>query len=152
VNLAIRSVFFFLILLCVRESEAACNVATTNINFGIYDVFSNMPKDSTGSISVNCDEAPPPIVVIRIGPSAGSGGFNPRQMRHTTRPDRLNYNLFIDSSRSVIWGDGTGGGSTVADKVTKNKTWVATLYGQIPAGQDVSVGTYSDTVSVTITW
>jgi spore coat protein U-like protein len=152
VNLAIRAVFFFLILICVHDSEAACNVATTNINFGIYDVFSNVPKDSTGSISVDCDEAPPPIVVIRIGPSSGSGGFNPRQMRHTTRPDRLNYNLFIDSSRSVIWGDGTGGGSTVADKVTKNKTWVATLYGRMPAGQDVSVGTYSDTVSVTITW
>jgi spore coat protein U-like protein len=152
VNPAIRAILFSLILLIVHRAEAACNVATTNINFGIYDVFSNMPKDSTGSISVECDEAPPPVVAIRIGPSSGSGGFNPRQMRHTTRPDRLNYNLFIDSSRSVVWGDGTGGGSTVANKVTKNKTWVSTLYGRIPAGQDVSVGTYADTVSVTITW
>jgi spore coat protein U-like protein len=26
------------------------------------------------------------------------------------------------------------------------------MYGRIPAGQDVSAGTYSETVSVTITW
>jgi spore coat protein U-like protein len=152
VKLAIRSIFFFLILLCVHEAEAACNVSATNINFGIYDVFSNSSKDSTGTVSVDCDEAPPPIVVIRIGPSFGSGGFKPRQMRHTTRPDRLNYNLFIDSSMSVIWGDGTQGTSTVSGKVHKNKPWVTTLYGRIPAGQDVSVGAYSETVSVTITW
>lgn len=151
-KLIVRSIFFCLFLFCIHKAEAACNVATTNISFGTYDVFSNSPRDSTGTISVDCDEAPPPVVVIRIGPSFGSGGFNPRQMRHTTRSDRLNYNLFIDSSRSVIWGDGTGGTSTVADKVTKNKTWVSTLYGRIPAGQDVSAGTYSETVSVTITW
>jgi len=152
VKLIVRSIFFCLSLLCIREAEAACNVATTNISFGTYDVFSNPPKDSTGTVSVTCDEAPPPIVTIRIGPSFNAGGFKPRQMRHTTRPDRLNYNLFIDSSMSVIWGDGTGGTSAVSNKVTKNKTWVSTLYGRIPAGQDVSAGTYSETVSVTITW
>jgi len=152
VKLIFRSIYFLLFLLCAHGAEAACNVGATNINFGPYDVFSNLPKDSTGTVSVTCDEAPPPIVTIRIGPSFNSGGFKPRQMRHTTRPDRLNYNLFIDSSMSVIWGDGTGGTSTVSNKVTKNKTWVSTLYGRIPAGQDVSAGTYSETVAVTITW
>jgi spore coat protein U-like protein len=152
VNPAIRLVFFFIILLSVHRAEAACNVATTNINFGPYDVFSNFPKDSTGTISVDCDEAPHPIVVIRIGPSFGSGGFNPRQMRHTTRQDRLGYNLFIDSSMSVVWGDGTQGTMIVSNKVHKNKPWITTYYGRIPAGQDVSAGTYSETLSVTITW
>jgi spore coat protein U-like protein len=152
VNPAIRSILFFLIFLCFHEAEAACNVATTNINFGSYDVFSNSPKDSTGTISVDCDEAPPAVVVIRIGPSFNSGGFKPRQMRHITRSDRLTYNLFTDSSMSVIWGDGTQGTATVSDKVQKNKPWVSTFYGRIPARQDVSAGTYRETVSVTITW
>lgn len=147
-----RSIFFILSLLFTHEAWAACNVAATNINFGTYDVFSHVPKDSTGSISVDCDEAPPPVVVIRIGPSFGSGGFKPRQMRHTTRPDRLSYNLFIDSSMSVIWGDGTQGTTIVSNKVHKNKPWITSYYGRIPAGQDVSAGTYSETLSVTITW
>jgi spore coat protein U-like protein len=152
VKRGLRAIFFLLFLFSTHGAEAACNVGATNINFGIYDVFSSSPKDATGTISVDCDEAPPPIVVIRIGPSFSSGGFKPRQMKHTSRPDKLNYNLFIDSAMSVVWGDGTGGTSTVANKVTKNKMWVSTLYGRIPAGQDVSVGTYSETVSVTITW
>lgn len=151
-KLIIRAVFFSFVLLCIHNVEAACNLATTNINFGTYDVFSNLPRDSTGRVSVDCDEAPPPIVTVRIGPSFHSGGFRPRQMRHTTRSERLDYNLFIDPSMSVIWGDGTQGTSTVSDKVHKNKPWVQTLYGRIPAGQDVSVGAYSETVSVTITW
>lgn len=152
VNLAIRSIFLLFVLTCIHGAEAACNVATTNINFGTYDVFSNSPRDSTGTVSVDCDEAPPPIVVIKIGPSFHSGGFNPRQMRHTTRSDKLNYNLFTDSSMSVIWGDGTRGTATASNKVTKNKLWFTTIYGRIPAGQDVSAGTYSETISVTITW
>ena len=152
-NLIVKVIVIFLFSLwCSRQAEADCSVASTNMHFGAYDVFSNVSKDSTGTISVDCDEAPPPIVVIRIGPSFNSGGFKPRQMRHTTRPDRLNYNLFTDSSMSVIWGDGTQGTATVSNKVTKNKLWVKTVYGRIPAGQDVSVGTYSETVSVTITW
>jgi spore coat protein U-like protein len=152
VNLALRILFLLFFLLFAHEAEAVCNVAATNINFGAYDVFSNTPKDATGTISVDCDEAPPPIVVIRVGPSFNSGGFRPRQMRHTTRPDRLNYNLFADSSMSVVWGDGTQGTSTVSNKVRKNRPWIATLYGRIPARQDVSMGTYRETVSVTITW
>lgn len=151
-NLIVSSIFFFLSLFCIHGAEAACNVAATNINFGTYDVFSNSPSDSTGTVSVDCDEDPSPIVTIRIGPSFNSGGFNPRQMRHTTMPDRLNYNIFTDSSMSVIWGDGTQGTATVTDRVFRNSLWVRTMYGRIPAGQDVSVGTYSETVSVTITW
>lgn len=150
-NLIVSSIFFFLSLFCIHGAEAACNVAATNINFGTYDVFSNSPRDSTGTVSVDCDEAPPPIVTIRIGPSFNSGGFNPRQMRHTTSPDRFNYNLFTDPAMSVIWGDGTQG-ATVSRKVTKGKPEIVTVYGRLFAGQDVSVGTYSDTVSVTITW
>lgn len=151
-KLIFRSIFFLLFLLSAHGAEAACNVGATNINFGAYDVFSNLPKDSTGTISVDCDEAPPPIVVIRIGPSFTSGGFKPRQMRHTSRQDRLSYNLFIDSSMSVVWGDGTQGTMIVSNKVHKNKPWITPYYGRIPAGQDVSAGTYSETLSVTITW
>jgi spore coat protein U-like protein len=152
VTQALRALFLLFFLFVISEAEAVCNVAATNISFGAYDVFSNTPKDSTGTISVDCDESPPPTVVIRVGPSFNSGGFRPRQMRHTTRPDRLNYNLFTDSSMSVVWGDGTQGTLTVSNKVHKNRPWVATLYGRIPARQDVSVGTYRETVSVTITW
>jgi spore coat protein U-like protein len=73
-------------------------------------------------------------------------------MRHSSKSDLLNYNLFTDAARSAVWGDGTQGTSTLSSKVQRNKPWVATVYGRIPAGQNVPVGLYSDTLTVTIIW
>jgi spore coat protein U-like protein len=120
--------------------------------FSGYDVFLTVPNDSMGTITVTCDTVPPPDVTVQIGPSLASGGFNPRQMRHVSGSDLLNYNLFTDAGRSAIWGDGTGWTSIVKRRVPRNKPWVTTVYGRVPAGQNVSVGLYSETVTVTIIW
>lgn len=132
------------------EARAACAVTTTSINFGNYDVGLTLPNDSTGTITVTCDKTSQ--VTIMIGPSPNSGVFNPRRMKHLTLSDFLQYNLFTDASRTVIWGDGTQGTSAIIRKVIKAKPEIATVYGRIPAGQDVSAGQYSDTLTVTIVW
>ncbi len=151
---SILPILLLLPLVLAGEARAACNVSATGVSFGPYDVFSGAPLDSTGSVTVSCDEVPPPNVVIEIGPSAGSGGFNPRRMRHASRPDRLDYNLFTDASRSSVWGDGTSGTQIVSLKRVKRQKppVVTTIYGRIPPGQNVSVGSYSDALTVTITW
>jgi spore coat protein U-like protein len=152
VKVLIHAVLFCLVL--CAESHASCTVSTTNVNFGTYDVFAANPADSTGSITVACDEAPPPDMLIAIGPSGYSGVINPRQMKNGAGPDRLDYNLFTTASMSVIWGDGTAGSSTVlVAKVKKNQPpRVLTLYGRIPPGQNVSAGSYGDSLTVTIDW
>lgn len=146
---------FILTLVCLFiacEANAACTVTTTSINFGNYDVGLTLHNDSRGTITVACDLTPPPDVAIMIGPSSNSGVFNPRKMRHSSISEFLNYNLFTDASRTVIWGDGTQGTSTVIRKVTKGTPAIVTVYGRIPAGQDVSAGQYSDTLTATIVW
>jgi len=131
-----------------------CNVSATSVAFGAYDVFSQVPLDSTGTVTVSCDEVPPPDPVISIGPSGNSGGFFPRKMRRAGGADTLDYNLFLDPSMSRVWGDGTGGTMTVQLKnVHRQKPpVVTTIYARVPPRQNVSVGTYSDTLTVTITW
>lgn len=121
------------------------------VSFGSYDVFSTIPLDSTGSIQILCDQTQP-HVVISIGPSQNSGGFNPRTMKHSMSNGFLSYNLYSDAGRTVAWGDGTGGTSTVTQKAFRNTPLVVTIFGRIPAGQDVYVGSYSETVTVTIIW
>ena len=142
-------------LLCLilgNAAHAACRVTTTGLNFGAYDVFSATPRDTAGTVTVACDRTPPTDVTVWIGPSSTSGGFQPRQMRHASKADRMNYNLFTTASMTTVWGDGSAGTSTVLlRKVNRNRPVTTTIYGRIPPGQNVSVGAYTDTLTVTIT-
>lgn len=143
-------IFVFIILVSADKAIAACNVTTTDISFGAYDVVSPVPLDSTGSISITCDERPSARVTVSIGQSPNSGVFNPRQMNNIST--LMNYNVYIDSARTIIWGDGTAGTSTQRVTVPSARSRRLTTYGRVPPLQDLSVGVYTDTLTVTIIW
>jgi spore coat protein U-like protein len=129
---------------------AKCSISTTPVNFGSYDVLSASSTDSSGAISVYCNSAT--YVTGSIGPSFNSGGFDPRQMRLTTGSELMDYNLYTDVVRTQIWGDGTGDTLTVSGTVPNKVTTNFTIYGRIPAGQDILAGLYTETLTVTISW
>lgn len=144
-------IFLFGLSLAV-ETFGACDVTATNMSFGNYDVFLSTPVVTTGTITVRCGLLDLGNVIISIGPSGNSGGFNPRQMKHSTQSDRLSYNLFTNSSMNSIWGNGTGGTATVSCPVLLGAPCARTVFARVPQLQDVSVGSYNDTVVVTITF
>jgi spore coat protein U-like protein len=128
-------------------AEAACTISTTAVNFGSYNVFSASPNDATGQITFRCSPPLPPLVTIQLD-KGGASSFNPRQMRQGS--EILNYNLYLDSTRSTIWGDGTGGSQAYTQSNPPASSQNANVYGRIPAGQDVSAGSYGATVTATI--
>jgi spore coat protein U-like protein len=139
-----------LMLLCgASRLEAACTVSATAVSFGTYDVFVTTPNTSTGTITYHCGNKDRNI---QIAISKGSSTtFSPRTLRNGA--ETLAYNLYRDAAFSVILGDGTGGTGVFADANPPNNLDVnLTVYGRIPAQQDVSVGSYSDTVIVTISF
>ena len=134
-------------------TEAACQIAATSINFGKYDVFDTTAVNGMGSVTVSCDEAPPPDVTISISESLHSGQFDPRQMKNLADGSRLNYNIYTDQSKSKIWGNGSGATSPLFIKnVTKNKSKTTEVYGSMSPGQNGSAGFYSDVLTITILW
>jgi len=143
----------FSVLLPINGYAFHCSVTSTPVSFGNYDVFSTVPLDSTGIITLSCSnpEIKPMPVTVSIS-SGGSGSFNPRQMRLAGGTDRMNYYLFIDPSKTTIWGDNTGGTSTFTSTIVRNPTLNATIYGRIPAKQDLRAGAYSDSLLVTVAW
>ena len=151
---SVRAGVLLLCLFMAARARAACNVSATGVNFGPYDVFSSVPRDSTGSVTVSCDEVPPPDPVISIGPSGNSGGFFPRKMRNSSGSGMLEYNLFTAPSMTSVWGDGAAGSDTVSLKNVHRQRppVVVPVYGRIPPGQNVPSGAYGDTLTVTITW
>lgn len=143
----------FAALLPVRAHAFKCSVTSTPIFFSNYDVFSTLALDTTATITIACTnpEAKPMPVIVSV--SAGnSGSFNPRQMTSAAGGLPMNYYLFLDPSRTTIWGDGTGGTGTFTRVMVRNPTATAVVYGRAAAGQNLKAGSYSDSLLVTVTW
>jgi spore coat protein U-like protein len=121
--------------------SAQCSLSILGVNFGSYDVFNNVGLDSTGNIGVTCDMDTP----YSLSLSPGGGSYASRLM--ADGPNLLGYNLYTEAARAVIWGDGTGGTGVVSGSGT---TGNHTVYGRISARQNVSVGSYSDSITVTV--
>ena len=84
--------------------------------------------------------------------STGQGAsYAPRAMKKGVGVETLSYNLYLDAAAMSVWGNGTGGTQVYTRTRPPYNTDVAlTVYGRLPPGQDVTAGTYTDTVSVTI--
>ena len=149
----------------LAAGAATCNVLTaTGAAFGNYDTTQNDLGIVT--ISGSCSRAgagDPDMTGSEVSLSFGlSLSYAPRKMSDGGA-NRLNYNLYTDVARTTtVWGDGTGGTGTVtALPVQGNgrflnpnatRTFSLTAYGRIPAGQSVASGSYSDMITVTITF
>jgi spore coat protein U-like protein len=125
---------------------ASCTIDSPGLVFGNYDPFIAMPLDSVGSLTVTCDEA----VEYSIALSAGAGSF---QARTLVGPKAsLQYNLYTDATRTVIWGDGSGGSALVQSQSVGMVDRVHDVYGRIPARQNVPVGSYNDAITVLVSF
>jgi spore coat protein U-like protein len=124
-----------------------CTNSVVGVAFGNYSPFTPAPLDSAGSVVFNCNNKAKNIVVT-LGPGQ-SGTFFSRAMRQGAQS--LGYNLYLDAARTVVWGDGTGGTSAFTNNNPANDiNVVLPVYGRVPAGVDVGVGMYTDTVLATI--
>ena len=127
----------------IGQQGRACSFNVTEVNFGSYDVFSNVALDSAGNIAVNCANG----VGYTIAISAGSGSYSQRFMRSGTHT--LNYNLYTTSNRAFVWGGTTSGASTVSGSGA-GESVNHVIYGRIPPHQNVHGGNYSDTINLVI--
>ncbi len=133
-----------------------CIVSATSVNFGAYNPFSPVPLDGVGEVRVGCKLLgllPLDLIVnYSVSLSAGSSGvFSGRQM--VSAGNRLNYNLYTGASRISVWGNGSGGSSTVSDSYLLSlivTTRSYSIYGRIPPGQNLPAGAYTETIVVTV--
>jgi spore coat protein U-like protein len=136
------------------RAAVACEVSTSGTPFGSFDVISNEPRDTLASITISCTGKIGESVHYTIALSQGANPTAARAMR--SGANQLRYNLYSDSARRQIWGDGTSGSSTVSGSLTISTsptTRVYTIYGRIPNGQQAAqAGDYMDYVSVLVSY
>jgi spore coat protein U-like protein len=120
-----------------------CIVSATALAFGNYTGAVNT---NTSTITVTCTNTTAYQVALDAG--LGGGTVTTRQMKNGTV--KLNYGLFSDAAWTTNWGNTSG-----TNWVTGTGNGAAqplTVYGQIPAAQYVTPGSYSDTITVSVTY
>jgi spore coat protein U-like protein len=127
--------------------------ASSGLAFGAYDpVVTNATTalNGTATISVTCTNGSPATLTLDQGLNPAGGSTNAAPLRQMASGGNIiGYGLFQDVANTIVWGNTAGTG------VAYTGTGVAgslTVYGQIPAGQNVPAGTYTDTVVATVTF
>src|SRR5690242_1116346 len=147
-----RAVFIAALLVTlaprVAWAAAVCTASATSVAFGTINPFGSAITPN-GTITVACSGGGTGSTYTIALSTGNSGSYSTRQMQSGT--NTLNYNLYTTSALSSIWGNGTGGSATVTGTNTK-ATSNFTVYGKLPTPQGVTPSSYSDTITVTVTY
>jgi spore coat protein U-like protein len=128
-----------------------CDVTGAAVAFGVYDPTSSASLDTTGTLSMVCDEISDAVLSLGIGNGAGASFLAGRKMSRSGGGGTLIYNLYADAARSQVFGDGTGGSVTL--KLSGKKTYNQPIFARIRGNQSgIMSGNYADTVLVTISY
>ncbi|CAN7650406.1 spore coat protein U domain-containing protein [Phenylobacterium sp. LjRoot225] len=137
----------------LAAASAICALSATSLVFGQYVPYEDAPTDSTATITVTCTSSssdPDPIngSISLTGPGA------PSDRELTDGTHSLRYQLFLDPSRTTLWGDGSSGGAkSIAGTASLAGSFqeTVTVYGRILARQSgAMVGAYTAQIGVVL--
>ena len=119
-----------------------CTVSSPNdLDFGTVGLLSSN-VDTSMDFTVTCTNNAPYTIAMDDGQNA-SGSTN----RMSNGSEFVSYELYQDSTYGTVWdasntvsGTGTGTAQTY------------TVYGRVPPQATPSAGTYTDTVTITVTY
>jgi spore coat protein U-like protein len=146
--------------LVVTASVAAkCTITTSPLDFGAYDpVVANATtaQNATGSVTVACTKG---STGLSIGIGNGNN-FSGGTRRMAGGGDFLTYAIFRPPDNTpgtacafpgtLAWGTTIGTDTLALTNAASKSPRTYNVCGTIPAGQDVTVATYGDTVVATI--
>lgn len=138
----------------------SCTMNTPTVAFGNFNSLSVFPTDTVGTISITCNQASAPYQITFDGGATGSAATWREMSHQPTTSIRLEYNLYSDAGRTVVWASNSGGsgvgvsGTTGAISVPTNLN----VYGRIRPGPQqtqrplLKAGSYLDNITVTYTF
>jgi len=127
---------------------ASCDITATDLSFGNYDPVAAANLDAETTLSVTCTNGTPYYVGMSLG-DGSSASMATRRMTKSGGSQTLNYILYQDSQRSILWGN------TGVDRLSGTGNGTANtlhLYGRVPMQQTAPAGAYTDNIVVTVSW
>jgi spore coat protein U-like protein len=137
-------------MLVKASINLACTITTTELNFGAYDAIVSHKSDPLNSdgvtIASTCTAGS--SGVIKLNDGLNNDGGNRRMVHATNTTKFLNYTVSGVSAGGAKW-DNTTGVAYTGDGSAE----VLPVYGQVAPNQGSAInGTYSDTLTATITY
>lgn len=134
---------------CVVNSAGA-------LAFGSYNPLNATNTTGSSVISVNCTKGDAYTIALNDGLYGTSDTTRAMSDGATPTPDKLAYQIYTNNTYTTVWNSsctagnncasGTGAGPGVGNAQTY------TVYGSITAGQNVPANSYSDTITLTVTF
>jgi spore coat protein U-like protein len=126
---------------------ATCVInSASTLNFGSQGILA-ANVDQTSTIAVQCTNTTP----YNIGLDVGTGtGATVAVRKLTSGGATVNYTLYSDSGRTTVWGNTVGTDTVAASGSGAAQNY--TVYGRVPSQTTPAPGTYTDTVTVTVTY
>jgi spore coat protein U-like protein len=122
--------------------------SATNMNFGTVGVVTILGLSATSTVTVQCSLLAP--FNIGLDPGLGVGATVTTRVMTGPGGNTMGYSLFQDLTHLVNWGQ-TIGTNTVASLGT-GLAVPFTVFGFVPSQTTAPAGTYSDTITVTVTF
>ena len=140
----------------ISEVVDSCSLSATGVNFGTLADIGTLRKEKTaeGALTVQCSSGKPYTLYLGDGNNPSGNGY--RQMANGDA--RLAYQLYQEASHTRVWDETGGvsqtGGSGGVSGIGSGSDQTLILYGLIAAGTVMpgNVGTYTDTVTITVAY
>jgi spore coat protein U-like protein len=128
---------------------AECQVQNAPLlNFGNTQGVLDSAVNGSASIDIQCTNSTP--YNVRLSAGTGAGATLANRLLTGGAGATVRYSLYRDAARTQVWGV-TDGTDTVAD-TGNGDVKMHDVYGQIPAQTTPAPGTYSDTVTITVSY
>jgi spore coat protein U-like protein len=137
--------------LVTASVTANCSITATGINF-TYDPLglnATTPATATGSVTITCTKGAGPSIGLNAGTNAGKVAGVSRAMANGAT-NFLGYELNQPGTGGPVWTDIGGAGAFNPGASPSKAARTFQVNATIPAGQDVAVGSYSDSVTATV--
>jgi spore coat protein U-like protein len=127
-------------------TAGACTVNNPSLSFGSLSFPMASGVNGAGTITVNCAAGVAYVIDLGQGTHAVEG------IRGLVGPDgasSINYNLYTDPARSLVWGATFGG--VAVNGVGTGLAQPVPVYGLIPVQPQPPIqGQYADTVVISV--
>lgn len=125
---------------------SSCTVSATSLDFGSQGVL-GANVDGSSNVTVAC----PTGTAYNVGLDQGVGAGATTSARYMSNAGaQIRYMLYTDAGRTSIWGNVVG--ADTLSGVGAGLPTAIPVYGRVPAQTTPAPGSYTDTITVTVTY